>query len=71
MSEESTVENPLQHLLGFLADMTTHEQLQFWEKFREQHRARIAKTEAQLCPELLHEVDARIVELQHACARGA
>ena len=50
----------------FLTTKPAREQLHFWELFRTTHRARIANTEAPLCPELLTSVDEHIERLRKA-----
>lgn len=54
----------LDGLVPFLASLPTADQLCFWTGFRKVHRARIAETRAELCPELLAEVDAVIARLK-------
>ena len=51
-------------LVPFLDSLPPADQLRFWTGFRRSHRARIAATEAELCPELLAEVDAVIERLK-------
>ena len=55
-------------LLTFLDGKSATEQLQFWTRFRETHRARIASTEAQLHPQLLSAVDDQIERLRPLAA---
>jgi hypothetical protein len=54
----------LDGLVPFLDSMPLADQLCFWTGFRRAHRVRIASTEAELCPELLAEVDAVIARLK-------
>ena len=54
----------LDGLVPFLDSLPPADLLCFWNGFRREHRARIAATEAELCPELLAEVDAVIARLK-------
>lgn len=54
----------LDGLVPFIDSLPPADQLRFWTGFRRAHRARIATTEAELCPELLAEVDAVIARLK-------
>jgi hypothetical protein len=69
MTQES--DNMLDALLAPVKTMDTVDQLAFWRRFRAVHRGRIAKTEAELCPELLAAVDDHIVKLTQLVASGA
>lgn len=55
-------------LMATLSAKSYTEQLEFWEKFRQKHRARIASTEATLDPSLLQRVDQRISKLRPLAA---
>lgn len=68
MSKKKKRPDLLAGLGGFLAGLNYTRQLEFWTAFREKHRARIAKTEAPLEPELLKEVDKRIKTLRPLAA---
>lgn len=64
-------QDPISGLLAFLEGRTALEQLRFWRNFKTTHTRRIARTEAQLCPELLRAVDAQIENLKRLMAQGA
>lgn len=64
-------QDPIAGLLAFLEGRTAMEQLRFWRSFKTTHTRRIARTEAQLCPELLRAVDEQIKNLKHLMAQGA
>lgn len=60
----------IEMLVASINALSPGKQLEFWERFRKTHRERIARTEAQLDPVLLREVDNRIDMLRPIVAAG-
>lgn len=60
----------LETILTPVREMPVIDQLAFWCRFRTVHRARIAKTEAALCPEVLAAVDTLIADLRNRAVKG-
>lgn len=57
-------------ILAPVRAMSLPDQLTFWRKFRATHRRRIAKTEAQLCPEFMKSVDTLIDNIRQRLTQG-